>query len=64
MGVFIREVESIVGLSKKNIRYYEEVGLIKPDRDNSNDYRIYRDEDIRKLKVIKFFRELDVPIRK
>lgn len=63
MGVFIREVESIVGLSKKNIRYYEEVGLIKPDRDNTNDYRIYRDEDIRKLKVIKFFRELDVPIR-
>lgn len=63
MGVFIRDVESIVGLSKKNIRYYEEVGLINPRRDDENDYRIYNDEDIRRLKIIKFFRELDVPIR-
>ena len=35
--LFIRDVEVTVGLSKKNIRYYEEVGLIKPGRNGEND---------------------------
>ncbi|MCI8574868.1 MAG: MerR family transcriptional regulator [Bacilli bacterium] len=58
----IHEVEHLVGLSKKSIRYYEEHGLLKPQRNRENDYRIYEDKDIRKLKVIKFLRELDVSI--
>ncbi len=61
--MFIREVEAKVGLSKKNIRYYEEVGLIKPGRNDENGYRIYGEEDVERLKVIKFLRELNVPIR-
>lgn len=61
--MLINEVEQIVGLSKKSIRYYEENGLLKPIRNHENDYRIYQDEDIHKLKVIKFLRELGVPIR-
>lgn len=58
----IHEVGSIVGLSRKSIRYYEEEGLLCPKRNLSNDYRIYTDSDIKKLKLIKFLRELDVPI--
>ena len=61
--MFINEVEHIVGLSKKSIRYYEENGLLNPKRNKNNDYRIYSKEDIEKLKVIKFLRELNVPIR-
>lgn len=61
--MFIRDVEVTVGLSKKNIRYYEEVGLIKPGRNGENDYRVYSNEDIERLKLIKFLRELNVPIR-
>lgn len=61
--MFVSEVENIVGLSKKSIRYYEKMGLLSPKRNNNNDYRIYDEEDIKKLKVIKFLRELDVPIR-
>lgn len=61
--MFIKDVEASVGLTKKNIRYYEECGLIKPGRDNLNDYRVYSDEDVARLKVIKFLRELNVPIR-
>lgn len=59
----ISEVEALVGLRAKNIRYYEDVGLIKPLRDNQNDYRIYSEEDVNKLKTIKFLRELNVPIK-
>lgn len=61
--MFINEVEHIVGLSKKSIRYYEENGLLSPKRNKDNDYRIYTEEDIAKLKIIKFLRELNVPIR-
>jgi len=61
--VFINEVCHIVGLSRKSIRYYEENGLLSPKRNTENDYRMYTEEDIRKLKIIKFLRELDVPIR-
>ncbi len=60
--MLINEVEQKVGLSKKSIRYYEEHGLLKPKRNHENDYRIYDDEDIRKLRLIKFLRELGVPI--
>lgn len=59
----IHEVERIVGLSKKSIRFYESAGLIKPSRNQENDYRIYTEEDIKKLKIIKFLRELDVSIK-
>ena len=47
--MFINEVEHLVGLSKKSIRYYEENGLLNPSRNKENDYRIYQEEDIRKL---------------
>ena len=63
MGVFIKEVEQKTNLTKKNIRYYEEAGLIKPKRDSENDYRIYSDSDIKTLKNIKILRELGVPIK-
>lgn len=60
--MLINEVVSVVGLSRKSIRYYEEQGLLSPKRNVENDYRIYSEEDIRTLKILKFLRELDVPI--
>lgn len=58
----INEVESITGLTKKSIRYYEEQGLLNPIRNNTNDYREYSEEDIDTLKKIKFLRSLNVSI--
>lgn len=60
--MFINEVENIVKLSKKAIRYYEQEGLINPKRNHNNDYRLYTKEDLNKLKIIKFLRELGVSI--
>lgn len=59
--MLINEVQSIVGLSRKSIRFYESVGLLNPKR-NESDYRIYSENDIKILKVIKFLRDLGVPI--
>lgn len=35
----INEVERRVGVTKKNIRFYEEEGLLKPGRNAENGYR-------------------------
>ena len=44
----ISDVSSRAGLPAKTIRYYEDIGLIKPLRD-SNGYRAFRDSDMHKL---------------
>lgn len=36
------------GLSAKTIRYYEDIGLVKPPRD-TNGYRSFREKDLHKL---------------
>ena len=45
--MLINEVESIVGISKKSIRYYEDNGLLNLKRNKDNSYRIYDNEDIK-----------------
>ena len=58
----IKEVEDLVGITKKNIRFYEQEGLLSPGRELENSYRDYSEEDVRRLKVIKLLRKLDMPI--
>lgn len=58
----IREVEERVGITKKNIRFYEEQGLLKPDREAGNGYREYSQDDVDALMRIKLLRSLNVPI--
>lgn len=58
----INEVEKLIGITKKNIRFYEEQGLLSPSRNRENGYRDYSDNDIRKLEQIKFLRKLGLPI--
>ncbi|MEG0469888.1 MAG: MerR family transcriptional regulator [Longicatena sp.] len=56
----IKEVESSIGLSAHNIRFYEEMGLIKIERDPENKYREFTNENIKRLKEIKLFRSLGI----
>ena len=58
----INEVEQIVGISKKNIRFYEQEGLVTPNRNSENGYREYSAEDVAVLKEIKLLRKLSVPL--
>ena len=58
----INDVEKIVNLTKKSIRYYEEKGLITPTR-LENDYRDYSDEDVQRLKYIKVYRYIGFSIK-
>jgi MerR family copper efflux transcriptional regulator len=44
----IKEAGARAGLPAKTIRYYEEVGLVRPLRD-TNGYRVFRQSDVHKL---------------
>ena len=57
----IKQVEELVGITSKNIRFYEEQGLLQPRR-TENGYRDYRQEDVEQLKRVKLFRKLGVPV--
>lgn len=58
----INEVEARVGITKKNIRFYEEQGLISPRRNSDNGYREYGEEEVTALQQIKLMRKLGVPL--
>lgn len=57
----INEVEQLVGVTKRNIRFYEKEGLLSPGR-TDNGYRDYGEEDVEALRKIKLLRKLDVPL--
>ena len=57
----IKFVEELVGITGKNIRFYEAQGLIHPRR-AENGYREYEQEDVHRLMQIKLLRKLGVSI--
>ena len=57
----IKQVEELVGITKKNIRFYEEQGLLNVERAD-NGYREYCTEDVIRLQKIKLFRKMDISI--
>src|SRR5258705_4089817 len=52
----IQEVAAEVGLTTRSIRYYEEIGLLAPDRSDGA-YRLYDAEDVERLRFIKGLRD-------
>jgi DNA-binding transcriptional MerR regulator len=48
----IGEVAQRVGLSLRTVRYYEEVGLIAPERRTDGGFRLYTEENIDRLRLI------------
>ncbi len=57
----IKEMEARTGMSRANIRYYEQEGLIAPQRD-SNGYRNYQESDVQALERILLMRRLGVSL--
>lgn len=60
----IGDLSKKVGLPAKTIRFYEEIGLISEAARKENGYRNYLDSNIDELKIIKYARELGLPIQK
>ena len=58
----IHELESLLGIAKENIRYYEKEGLLAPAR-KENGYREYSQEDAERLKKIIVLRKIGIPVK-
>lgn len=58
----VKEVSEITGLSARTLRYYDEIGLLKPACLTESGYRLYDETALEKLREIIFFRELEIPL--
>ncbi len=62
MEYTIKKLAQLAGVSARTLRYYDEIGLLKPERVNSSGYRIYGPKQVDLLQQILFYRELDVDL--
>lgn len=60
MEYTVRKIGKMAGVSARTLRYYDEIGILKPARINSSGYRIYGSAEVDRLQQILFYRELGV----
>jgi DNA-binding transcriptional MerR regulator len=53
----IQEVADATGLTPRSIRYYEEMGLLRPAARSRGDYRLYDASDLERLRFIRDLRD-------
>jgi DNA-binding transcriptional MerR regulator len=53
----IQEAAAEVGLTPRSVRYYEEMGLLRPAARSEGDYRLYDPTDLERLRFIKGLRD-------
>ena len=58
----VKEISKITGISIRTLRYYDEIGLLKPARVTEAGYRLYDDRELEKLQEILFYKELEIPL--
>lgn len=62
MEYTVQKLGKMAGVSTRTLRYYDEIGILKPARINSSGYRIYGQKEIDRLQQILFYRELGVSL--
>ena len=62
MEYTVQKLAQIAGVSTRTLRYYDELGILKPARINSSGYRIYGQAQVDRLQQILFYRELGVSL--
>lgn len=62
MEYIVQKLSKIAGVSTRTLRYYDEIGILKPARINSSGYRIYGEAEVDRLQQILFYRELGVSL--
>jgi DNA-binding transcriptional MerR regulator len=58
----IGEVAEAVGLSLRTIRYYEEIDIVPPSGRSSGGFRLYTDDDIERLRLVKHMKPLEMTL--
>ena len=58
----IGQVSTRTGLTARTLRYYEELGLLKPSDRLVSGHRVYASDDLRRLYRISLLRQLGLPL--
>lgn len=59
----VNEVSKKTGVSIRTLHYYDQIGLLTPHEVTESGYRLYDDEDLKRLKDILFFKELEFTLK-
>ncbi|WP_143315933.1 MerR family transcriptional regulator [Clostridium sp. HBUAS56017] len=62
MEYTVQKLGKLACVSTRTLRYYDEIGILKPARINSSGYRIYGENEVDRLQQILFYRELGVSL--
>lgn len=63
MRYSIREVSELAGVSARTLRYYDEIGLLKPLEISETGYRYYGEQELTLLQQILFYRERGLELK-
>ena len=64
MEYTVQKLARLAGISSRTLRYYDEIGILKPARISSSGYRIYAQAEVDRLQQILFFRELGLSLER
>lgn len=59
----IQAFSKLTGVTSRTLRYYDEIGLLKPKKMSLAGYRIYGEAEVERMQHILFFRRLGVPLK-
>lgn len=62
MRLSVGEAARLFGISVRTLRYYDEIGLLKPSEVSPSGYRYYDNAAVETLWQIMFYRELQMPL--
>ena len=57
-----QSLSKLAKVSARTLRYYDEIGLLKPVRKSSNGYRIYSQTEVDKLQQILFYKSMGMEL--
>lgn len=62
MEYTVQKLSKLAGVSSRTLRYYDEIGLLKPANTNLSGYRLYGPKEVDRLQQILFYRELGISL--
>lgn len=62
MEYTIKKLAQLAGISTRTLRYYDQIGLLKPCRISSSGYRIYGEKEVNLLQQIMIYKYLNIEL--
>jgi len=59
----VKQLADLAGVSPRTLRFYDRIGLLKPEAVGANGYRYYGEKSVLRLQQILFYREMDLPLK-